>query len=148
MSTSDRIKAEGPIKMVLSEAPVTTLSNGLRVANFSSGHPFTFVDGTILAPCQADRVEALSLAREDIRKPMAGRSDVYDVQVKFCLTSTVVQALDDLHGEAVDVIICPLPVLVALRDAGYHLGKARTIIRANRETVGSPGLVKIDEFGT
>jgi hypothetical protein len=132
---------------VLSAAPVATLSNGLRIANFSSGHAFAFTDGTVLEPCTDSRVRTLALRRDDVEeRSLCGR--FFNVQCVFILSDEVKEALDELENDdTVDVVLCPLPVITACHDAGRALGKARTIIRANRETTSGPGLIRIDRFG-
>jgi hypothetical protein len=43
------------------QMPLITLNSGLTVANFSSGHTFTFDTGEVLAACSPKRARALSL---------------------------------------------------------------------------------------
>lgn len=45
-----------------SPLPLLQLRNGLRVANFSSGHPYIFEDSTKLEACTQERVAALALS--------------------------------------------------------------------------------------
>ncbi len=130
----------------LSVVPVVMLTNGVRVVNFSSGHPFTFDDGTILAACQDDRVKTLALNRADIETPNPG--GWIDVQPVFRPSPEVLDEIQRLcEDEEIDVILIPLPVMSALKDAGMKIHKCRTIIRANRETTSGPGLIRSDKFG-
>ena len=127
MSTGERIEVG------LSEAPVVTLSNGLRVANFSSGHSFAFVDGSVLKPCQDDRVEALSMDRRDKQTPSKRLVDAQnvslDVSVSFRLTPTVIREMDKLlKSGAVDIVLCPLPVIAAPHDVELHCGSVLGLI--------------------
>jgi len=108
----------------LSPAPVVTLAGGARVANFSSPHPFTFDDGSILPACESDRVHSLMLSQVESERP--GIAGTVDIDLRFDLTDEVKSAIDDLNGdENVDIILVPFPVLSALKDAGVPLGKAR-----------------------
>jgi hypothetical protein len=47
--------------MKLPELPSVKLSNGLVVANYSSPHPFTFVDGSVLPACSKERATLTKL---------------------------------------------------------------------------------------
>lgn len=92
---------------------IITLSNGKRVANFSSPHPFTFTDGSILPAVVDSASEYLKVQFNEFIDEKNG-----DVELTFELT----QAIRDemaiwinrwLEGK-VDVIFCPLPMLVAI----------------------------------
>ncbi len=104
----------------ISPATVITLTNGLRVANFSSPHPFNFEDGSILEACQADRVKAGALNREDEERPwgMWDRNDIIAVVPKFTLSEQVWGLLVELEQDkGIDIVLVPFPVLEALRNA-------------------------------
>ena len=121
----------------MSDAPVVTLSNGLRVANFSSPHPFNFTDGTVLAPCEPDRVKAGSLDRVDQESPFPGLLGVTAVVPKFRLNDALREELRRLQvATDVDVVLVPFPVLEAIREDGCYeeLTKAATICVADRQT--------------
>ena len=45
----------------MEEMPITVLSNGIRVANFSSPHDFEFEDSSILKACSKERAEKLKI---------------------------------------------------------------------------------------
>jgi len=112
---------------VISTAPVVTLSNGLRVANFSSPHPFNFEDGSVLEACQPDRVAAGALEREEETRPwgMWDRDDIVAVVPKFSLSEQVWNLLMDLENDdRVDIVLIPFPVLEALRNAKRETGKS------------------------
>jgi len=135
---------------VISTAPVVTLSNGLRVANFSSPHPFNFEDGSVLEACQPDRVAAGALEREEETRPwgmwdrddivavvpyrsrpgaaacrpMWDRDDIVAVVPKFSLSEQVWNLLVDLEKDnGVDIVLIPFPVLEALRNARREDGR-------------------------
>lgn len=128
----------------ISAAPVVTLTNGLRVANFSSPHPFQFEDGTVLPACSPDRVAAGALERKDEERPWAfwDRTDIVAVTPKFSLSRQVWELLTDLEVDNhVDIVIIPLPVLEALRESRKdgmslldHLTKVGTICVKDRQT--------------
>jgi hypothetical protein len=144
----------------LSEAPRFNILTGesgrgydkaIRLVNFSSGHEFHFEcggpTGGVMGACEDDRVHALALDRQDVEVDNPGGWK--DVAVKFVLSEAVEAELARLEAmEDVDIILVPLPVISALKAAGKDIGKARTIIRAKRETTSGPGLIRCDAFGT
>jgi len=107
------------------------LSNGLCVANHSSPHAFLFEDDSILQACSDERAQALKLSNEDVEVPNQG--GWIDVQKKFILNDTVRESLDVLQrDETVQIILVALPVLLALKEAGLPIGKARAIFVVDR----------------
>jgi hypothetical protein len=132
--------------MCILQAPAITLSNGLRVANFSSPHPFNFVDGTILPACDNARSTHLALNTESSTETVDASGKFSNVSIQWELTPEIAKALDILEGDPlVDIILCPLPVLTAIKqlreDSPYDdkmssnlWSKARTIRVADRIT--------------
>jgi hypothetical protein len=126
----------------ISKAPVVVLSNGLRVANFSSPHTFNFEDGNILEACAPDRVAAGALDRVDEDRPWPGLPGVTAVVPVFRLSASARELLMELQAdENVDVILSPLPVIDALRrfsadgeDGISYFTKAATICVKDRQT--------------
>jgi hypothetical protein len=127
----------------ISPATKVTLSNGLRVANFSSPHPFTFWDETVLEACEEDRVRAMQLyAIEDTTTTIIRGVEVTDIDLRFTITREIIHAICDLQAEDdVDIILVPLPVLKAMKaehescpSAGASLDKLRCIRVADRVT--------------
>lgn len=131
----------------IEDSPVVTLTNGLRVANFSSPHPFKFVDGTTLPACAEARSRALMLdAREQTLKSHATQTNVSsngmhvhvpftDIILRWEMTEAVAEALVALQADQnVDIVLVPLPVMTALKEGGYEVGKARVIRVADRVT--------------
>lgn len=106
--------------------PVVTLSNGLRVANFSSPHPFTFVDEHVLPACSPERAQWLMLeAREvELRNHVMqnwGAAQVgvpiTDVILSWELTPVVMTEIKRLHEvDDIDIVLVPLPVMQALKE--------------------------------
>ena len=108
-----------PITTV-SPAPIVVLTNGLKVANFSSPHPFNFEDGSVLAACAPDRVAAGALNREDEERPWGlwDRDDIVAVVPRFTLSEQVWALLIELEQDkSIDIVLIPFPVLEALRNA-------------------------------
>ena len=107
------------------------LSNGLCVANHSSPHAFLFEDNSILRACSDERAQALKLSDKDVEVPNDGGWT--DIQKKFILNEAVRTSLDELQrDETVQIILVPLPMLFALKDAGFPIGKARAIFMIDR----------------
>lgn len=116
-------------------AIVTTLSNGVRVCNFSSPHSFTFTDGSELPAVPTSVCEQLSLERQEEAVQWPGLPGVMAVRPVFGLTDAVMQRLSELNdSEHVDVVIVPFPVLDAMRQLGVldKFPKAATCLLADR----------------
>lgn len=114
--------------------PVITLSNGVRVANFSSPHSFKFVDGSELPACSDERAQETKL--EAVEKKVANPyCAVIDIHLDWKVTRYVVSEMQRLQGrDDIDVILVPFPVMTALKNAGLDPGKARVIRVADRVT--------------
>lgn len=108
---------------------ITTLSNGVRVMNFSSPHPFIFTDGSVLPPVDADTARALMLDAVEIEHTN-GRW--VDVELVFKLNDTVREAVEAAQASDVDIVLVPLPVLSAVKAAGMPIGKLRVCRVADR----------------
>jgi len=127
---------------------IVTLSNGLRVANFSSNHPFTFVDGTVLPAVSDELCASLSMESKEI---------IYDINylyndnhyssiiLSFFPSKEVHDAIAYWRRQwylecSVDVVIVPLPVIsmmrnvMNLKDADIFDSPFRTIRVADRLT--------------
>ena len=131
------IRKENTMTNIISPSPVVTLTNGIRVANFSSPHPFNFTDGTVCPSCEVDRVKAGSLDREDVEAPFPGLPGVVAVIPKFKLNAVLREELRQLQSDTgVDVVLVPFPVLEAIREDGLYdeLTKSATICVADRLT--------------
>ena len=106
-------------KQVLKEVTIVTLTNGKRVANFSSPHPFTFTDGKILPAVTNEIAERLKVTfLEDI-------DNFGDVKLSFKLSDDVLDMVDwlkSMHGKGqIDVVFCPLPMITALYAMDYNV---------------------------
>lgn len=123
--------------------PKVTLSNGLRLANLSSPHSFTFVDGSTLEACSREHTNALPLESVEVEIP--NRLGWVDISLEFRMTAAVQAALTELEADAsVDIVIVPFPVITALKSAGMPVGKARTCRIPPENRVNK--LARIDAF--
>jgi hypothetical protein len=96
------------------ESEIITLSNGKRVANFSSAHSFTFEDGSVLAAHDKDFAE---LYKVNFHESV---DDDGDVSLSFSLSLEVLDLVAEwmrVYREGlVDVVFIPLPMLQPLKD--------------------------------
>lgn len=104
------------------EVNILELSNGKLVANFSSPHPFTFTDGSVLTAIQdedAERLKVTFIEKVD---------DNGDVELSFELSEEVIREMSIYEylyeRNEVDVVFCPLPMITALKDKNYDLKKS------------------------
>lgn len=92
---------------------IVKLSNGKRVANFSSPHAFAYEDGTILpavSNCEAERLKVTF--HENI-------AENGDVELSFSLSEAVWLEMNEWQSlwgcGIVDVVVVPLPMITAIR---------------------------------
>jgi len=115
------------------QMPIITLTNGLRVGNFSSPHAFTFTDGSILPACSDDRsnrgkLDAVEILHDGIR-------GTKDIEISFKLNPVIRKMINEAQtARCCDVVLVPFPVLRAMKDEGLPLGRLRVIRSANRIT--------------
>jgi len=100
------------------ESKIHTLDNGVRVANFSSPHSFVFTDSTVIPAVDKERAQALML--EVIEHKVSQRNSRFrTVVLEWTLSERVSDEIDYWYTffamKKVDVVIVPLPVMVALR---------------------------------
>lgn len=92
---------------------VVTLSNGKRVANFSSPHPFEFEDGTVLPAVSHEDSLLLAVTFKEEVVNASG-----DIRLSFSLNAFLIEAIEYWYQEwqngRVDVVFCPLPMIRAL----------------------------------
>jgi len=93
---------------------IITLSNGKRVANFSSPHSFTFTDGSEIPAVDAE---------ESVRLKVTFNEDVDedgDVKLTFTLSDAVIEEMKYWmklwENKEVDVVFCCLPMITAIRE--------------------------------
>lgn len=106
---------------------IITLSNGKRVGNFSSPHPFTFVDGNVLPAVTENDAKRLQV--EFIEYKL---NDKGDVSLKFNLSADIRWEMDNWIMSEVDVVFCPLPMITALVETKGREWLLRSPFRAIR----------------
>lgn len=118
--------------------PVIVLSNGLRVANFSSNHSFKFIDGSILPAVSNEICKDLSImdAKEEIvHNPYLDSKGVCTIKLSFNMSNKVRKALSSWVVESlkykVDVVIVPLPVMTMLHELMKDEDDADAVILDN-----------------
>ena len=127
--------------------PCVELSNGLRVANWSSNHWFTFEDGTRLPPCRKQRSEDLGLdMKEYATISECGRYHNLKLQVDL---STA--AYNDLMYTCVsaaqmnmDIVIVPFRVLELLKK--LFVTSRNVPFRTIKHTNRTDKICHIDKF--
>jgi hypothetical protein len=111
---------------------MVTLSNGKRVGNFSSPHPFTFEDNTVLPAVSKEEAEQLSITF--IEEDMGNG----DIKLTFDLPDRIDKEMYfwyKLWKEgSIDVVFCPLPMISCLHSIGYDVKNSpfRSIRITNR----------------
>lgn len=103
---------------------IITLSNGKKVANFSSPHSFEFEDGTILPAVSPEEAERLKIKFiEEVVDPCG------DVELSFELTEAVLDEIEKWNKAyrqgLVEVVYCPLPMIQAIKE---EFGKALLVL--------------------
>jgi len=106
----------------LPELPSVVLSNGLRVANYSSPHPFTFTDGSVLPACSSARAKMtlLDASERELPREINGIK-IIDVVIDWKLTWFLEEEVDKItyaqyqQGFPWDIILVPLPFMVAVK---------------------------------
>lgn len=102
---------------------IYTLSNGKKVANFSSPHDFTFTDGTVLP-----KVSNYVSNRLKVNFNESVDENNGDVELSFSLSDDVWSEMylwEYLHAiKMVDVVYCPLPMITAIKNTNYQLKKS------------------------
>jgi hypothetical protein len=96
-----------------------TLTNGKRVANFSSPHSFTFEDGTVLPAVSEEVSRSLSV---DFIEKEDGNGDIHlSFQLSLNCAIAVEEWEEKWRNKEVDVVFCPLPMITALKANYYNL---------------------------
>jgi hypothetical protein len=114
--------------------PKVTLSNGVRVLNFNSPHEFHFEDGSILEAVSNEIALETQLNSVDIERSRV-YSPIIDVDKSFEMSAACLNRLDRALEEEVDIILVPLPVLVAIKslpEPWSNSSKFRTIYVVDR----------------
>lgn len=94
---------------------IITLSNGKKVGNFSSPHPFIFEDGSILPAVSNEEAERLKV--RFIETAVIGSDG--DIIFKFEITHPIDDEIEKwwyfFNTKQVDIVFCPLPMIEALK---------------------------------
>lgn len=115
---------------------IVTLSNGLRVGNFSSPHDFTFEDGTVLPAVSDEVAERLKVKFIENERPHSIQHDnkvilTNDVTLDFQLTPEIEKEMHEWLKEQlednVDIILIPLPMMTALKKTPWTTHQFRCI---------------------
>lgn len=140
------------------EFPIVTLSNGLRVGNFSSPHSFEFEDGTILPACSNERAEDMKVEFiQSIACKSDGRqvSDKYTtLRLSFLIPDKLRNAIMDTLFESkhepdpqYDILIVPLVMLNAMEhDHAFRDRIIESPFRVIRMVSRTDKRVCIDKF--
>jgi hypothetical protein len=123
---------------------IITLSNGKRVANFSSPHPFTFTDGSVLPAVSEEEAERLKVTFIEKVDESNG-----DVELSFDLSQDIMDEArywEKEHKEGrVDVVFCPLPMITAIKNLSSLLTLKISPFRAIRMENRISKLVSINK---
>lgn len=104
-----------PKRETINGITIVTLTNGKRVANFSSPHEFKFVDGSVLPAVSNEDAEKYKV---DFIETELGNGDV---ELFFSLSKSVIiermeMFLDLYLNKLIDIVYIPLPMLTAMKD--------------------------------
>ncbi len=95
---------------------IITLSNGKKVANFSSPHPFTFTDGSVIPAVSKEESERLKVNFIETEHP----DESGDISLRFELSKDVMFEMRYwvamYNVGYVDVVFCPLPMITAIKE--------------------------------
>ena len=97
--------------------PVIELSSGLRVANFSSPHPFTFETGEVLAACSKEQMERGALRQVEQLSPCPCFEGAEDVRLQIEMSDECRAGLEDAERRAAAGEFHIVLVPFMLRDA-------------------------------
>ena len=125
---------------------IVELSNGIRVANFSSPHSFTFEDGTVL-PAHINSY-AENLAIDFVEETVAG-GRMGDISLTFELSDIAKDAIGFWHikhlENGVDMVIVPLPMMICLHKEYGRDWVIKSPFRCIRNVSRTSKLVSIDK---
>ena len=123
---------------------IITLSNGKRVANFSSPHSFTFTDGSEIPAVDAE---------ESVRLKVTFNEDVDedgDVKLHFTLSDAVLGEMKYWMklwiNKEVDVVFCCLPMITAIKQEILEFDKEYARMEVQAEIPGGAQFWELDQF--
>jgi hypothetical protein len=126
------------------------LSNGLRIANFSSPHPFLFTDGTII-PAVEDKLAKLTML--DVEEQRVSNYTARRFQT-VKLSWSLSEMVDDqialwytiYQVKEVDVVLVPMPVMIALKNTWTEKMILKSPFRVIRMADRITKAIHIDKF--
>lgn len=96
---------------------IKILSNGKKVANFSSPHEFKFTDGTVLPAVSNTLAEKLKVT---FRETKLGDGDI---ELSFSLSKEIHKEIEKwielYEAKHVNVVFCPLPMITAIKQSTW-----------------------------
>lgn len=123
---------------------IITLSNGKKVANFSSPHSFTFTDGSEIPAVDAE---------ESVRLKVTFNEDVDedgDVKLSFTLSDAVIKEMEywmNMYTDnKVDVVFCPLPMITAIKEEILEFDKEYSRMELQAEIPGGLPVWELDQY--
>lgn len=123
---------------------IVTLTNGKRVANFSSPHDFKFVDGSILPAVSNEDAEKYKI---DFIENEVG--DKGDIELLFNLSSDVIERMNDFadiwNNDLLDYVYIPLPMLTAIKQTHHYVNIKNSPFRCVRIEDRINKLISIDK---
>jgi hypothetical protein len=138
---------EPPWEKNVEPMPIITLTNGLRIGNHSSPHPFQFEDDSILPGCSPGRANSFKLIplEENCPSPCQRWTDI---DLSFAITAESQQAIiADAANPEVDVILVALPVLIQVREHSWFADdNVRRKVRCIRKVDRVSQRIHIDKF--
>lgn len=134
--------------------PIITLSNGLRIANFSSPHDFQFEDGTILKACSKERAEFYKVEFiEDSKLQWINNIEIHNIRLSFDLSDHLIKEIynimDNYEEEnKYDIILIAMPMLVAIKENPYlkHINIEDSPFRVIKMKSRTEKVLRIDQF--
>lgn len=128
---------------------IITLSNGKKVGNFSSPHPFTFEDGSVLPAVTEEESKRLAVTFIEDDLSIANGGNKGDIQLLFDISNEIRQEMREWiimkQNGLVDIVYCPLPMIRALVGRNSLAWAIRTPFRAIRMTDRIKKLVSIEK---
>ena len=116
--------------------PVITLSSGVRVANFSSPHAFTFDDGSVLPSCSKERSKAGMLRAVEKEEAKNGWVDIdLNFEMSEKIAEMLIRSIQQSKDEKIDVVVVPYAVLTAWKGE-YGDAVSALLLEAAKKVLG------------
>jgi hypothetical protein len=126
------------------QAPVVTLNNGLRVANFCFEEAIIFNDGNQLPGCEYERVTTLEPVMGV--KKSAGKKNSVDLFTICEVHDAALQEVKVLDSRTdIDIVLVPVKIMEALKEWGYDLSKSKARTRVFDKITNT---VRTDQYGS